>query len=400
MGHGVCNVHNRSMPIASITGGPTDDGDRIGAAILKLYQEQRFDPKELRGIGIQVQKLEPGKGSAEERAPGQQMLSFAKQPAVPVDTTVLPPPKSAAPKLKAVAPPAPVSASPIVILDSSPTVVAPPVKRKAYKAAQPVKPGDIDPAIWDEMDAAIQDEYRGAWRLQGIAIPPHFRQSKVTRASMSPAKARDRRGASLAPSETGDGLDPKIFAGISAEDLDRLGFTREQFAALPKDTRKSAIANLKVQKQLFKKAPDLRISQSPSGPQNQREITVDRPKRPEIKMGSSKIQGEDIGSVMDGITTWMDTASGRNPHPSELKVLKKYLRRCLDPASGGIGGVQDAVRVLSWWRKVCRGKWQTKEHKDDAEKARENAWKAAFVEVKRDTDELAIKRFGGPIALD
>ncbi len=84
MGHGVCDVFNKSNSVANKRGGATDDGPDIANVILRLYRSQGFDAKELRGIGIQMQKLE---GGAEEGImdPAQRKLDFAKAAAPAFD---------------------------------------------------------------------------------------------------------------------------------------------------------------------------------------------------------------------------------------------------------------------------------------------------------------------------
>jgi hypothetical protein len=55
----VCEVYNKSAPIGS-NGRATDDPSVIGVAALKILRSYGFDAAELRGIGIQIQKLEGG----------------------------------------------------------------------------------------------------------------------------------------------------------------------------------------------------------------------------------------------------------------------------------------------------------------------------------------------------
>lgn len=54
MGHGFCNVINKSTSLANAT----NDVEVITREIISLCNKQKIDPKEMRGIGIQVSKLE------------------------------------------------------------------------------------------------------------------------------------------------------------------------------------------------------------------------------------------------------------------------------------------------------------------------------------------------------
>lgn len=55
MGHGFCNVINKSTSLNNAT----NDVEVITKEVISLCKKQNIDPKEMRGIGIQVTKLEP-----------------------------------------------------------------------------------------------------------------------------------------------------------------------------------------------------------------------------------------------------------------------------------------------------------------------------------------------------
>ena len=103
-------------------------------------------------------------------------------------------------------------------------------------------------------------------------------------------------------------------------------------------------------------------------------------------MGSSEPQ-QDIDSVLDGLTAWMDVAAEREPNPREVKVLRKYIRRCLDPASSSLGGLQDADRVLTWWERLCKQKWPAVQDEIG------NKWLACLADAWREMNETLGTRF-------
>ncbi|KAK0553688.1 deoxycytidyl transferase [Tilletia horrida] len=80
MGHGVCDVHHRSMPLAGPGGSAVDSLDLIEPKAWSLISGLNADPKELRGIGISLHKLElaaPDGGPSTARPEkGQQALNF------------------------------------------------------------------------------------------------------------------------------------------------------------------------------------------------------------------------------------------------------------------------------------------------------------------------------------
>ncbi|KAG8907971.1 deoxycytidyl transferase, partial [Tulasnella sp. 417] len=55
LGHGSVDCYNKSAAISDGRGGPTDDPVQIGEESWRLLKGFNFDPKELRGIGIQIQ---------------------------------------------------------------------------------------------------------------------------------------------------------------------------------------------------------------------------------------------------------------------------------------------------------------------------------------------------------
>ncbi|EST04823.1 DNA-repair protein, UmuC-like protein [Kalmanozyma brasiliensis GHG001] len=96
LGHGVCDTHHRSVQVSGPGGVAIDDEVRIRAAAWPLIRDLRADPKELRGIAISLNKLEPAEGNALSPAKpkgGQSVLQFgsatrpAKTPSMPVAPT-------------------------------------------------------------------------------------------------------------------------------------------------------------------------------------------------------------------------------------------------------------------------------------------------------------------------
>ncbi|ODO08076.1 hypothetical protein I350_03659 [Cryptococcus amylolentus CBS 6273] len=75
MGHGWCETHNRSSPLP---GGPIDSCAIIAQESIKLLRTMRLDPKELRGVGIQVTKLDSEQPSGGAKEAGQAVLSFTR----------------------------------------------------------------------------------------------------------------------------------------------------------------------------------------------------------------------------------------------------------------------------------------------------------------------------------
>ncbi|WOO83021.1 DNA repair protein rev1 [Vanrija pseudolonga] len=71
LGHGKCETFNKGGGISGPRGSATDDPEVIGSEAVKLLGSMRLDPIELRGVGIQVTKLEFSTGPPK----GQGLLS-------------------------------------------------------------------------------------------------------------------------------------------------------------------------------------------------------------------------------------------------------------------------------------------------------------------------------------
>lgn len=75
MGHGICETFSKQTLLSSTNGRATSDPKDIGEHAWSLLGSWGFDPKELRGIGIQIQKLDtPSPSDATD--PGQVKLPF------------------------------------------------------------------------------------------------------------------------------------------------------------------------------------------------------------------------------------------------------------------------------------------------------------------------------------
>jgi len=76
MGHGTCETFNKQSTLVGWDGNATDDPQMIAQQSLKMLRSLNFDPKELRGIGIQIQKLERATDKSGARTVGQGLISF------------------------------------------------------------------------------------------------------------------------------------------------------------------------------------------------------------------------------------------------------------------------------------------------------------------------------------
>lgn len=92
LGHGKCDTFNKSL----ILGVATYDKDVLGREAISILRGFGFSPGELRGLGVQMQRLEPLKGSTENPQDGsQKRLKFktstatGPKPALPRHDTIV-----------------------------------------------------------------------------------------------------------------------------------------------------------------------------------------------------------------------------------------------------------------------------------------------------------------------
>ncbi|KAF7794734.1 hypothetical protein EIP86_005872 [Pleurotus ostreatoroseus] len=75
MGHGICESFTKQAQLMAPGGRATSDHTIIGEHAWRLLRSMNIDPRELRGIAIQIQKLEKA-GVGAEAEPGQAVLPF------------------------------------------------------------------------------------------------------------------------------------------------------------------------------------------------------------------------------------------------------------------------------------------------------------------------------------
>jgi len=79
LGHGKCDTFNKSVTF----GVATNDGETIGKEAVAILRSYKFSAGDLRGLGVQMTKLEPLKASSTRPDGSQKRLSFARFSAAP-----------------------------------------------------------------------------------------------------------------------------------------------------------------------------------------------------------------------------------------------------------------------------------------------------------------------------
>ncbi|GAA6021100.1 hypothetical protein JCM10207_003363 [Rhodosporidiobolus poonsookiae] len=234
LGHGWVNVENKVSSLSGGSGGgATDDAAIVGEAAWKLMKSFDAPPHELRGIGIQLQKLEKdGRPVDLVRERGQATLSFAPAPAKPAP-------------LRTVAPPPPVSETtqqPVPAAAFNDTRSSPPSPPVAVNrlSLPPARPLSAHPSILtlsdsDDDDTPVAGPSRSRPDPAPAALPPRTTRAKSKRPveKYIPSMFRPTKATVQPPSTAGS---------ISDKELRRLGIDPAVFHELPVELQRDAVA--------------------------------------------------------------------------------------------------------------------------------------------------------------
>jgi DNA repair protein REV1 len=440
MGHGRCETFSKQSPLSGLNGRATGDPRTIGSCALKLLRSFRFDCKELRGLAIQIQKLESVTGIAAPQS-GQARLTFkqAEQPLKAGTSTssstrppFLPPPPP---------PPPPPIPAPAIFDDqiknglpaesNPPRAAAPPFDLPSFS--------QVDPSVLDALPEDIRQELNAEYhrRSRSRSITPAPRQVtfKEPAPIPGPSKRIQVKGVSavqrtihqLSPKKSTVQSPTKSWShkgtGFSALDLTddeliKLDIDVEFFRALPRDIQRDQIAYVrhlksgkplpstaprKVLKVPKFKRPAVRAFAPPPRPK------ANLPPPASIKQAVYNKDGtrrkvflhakEDIE---DAIETWVNSFRTTPPNSSDVEFFAKFLLKSVtvNKREGTDGGVETAVRVMHWWQLLLRQGWKASEHVLVAEEGGDSvgiAWWKAFHDVKTRLNDQTRNRFGGSI---
>ena len=177
LGHGKCDTFNKSL----ILGVATNDKDVIGREAISIMRGFGFSPGELRGIGIQMQRLEPLKGDNPQDS-SQRRLQFKT-----ANTPKRPPPQDNiladdidSPQKPKVPPPPHPAAT--FAMETSPTPNSKPRMPLNTLGTQFVLPTQADPGVLAELPSDIRSKLLGQ---QNSPKPTHSRDATPTLRSRS-----------------------------------------------------------------------------------------------------------------------------------------------------------------------------------------------------------------------
>lgn len=432
LGHGECDNVSRVAKIAGPRDTATDDGDIIGETAWRLLDALEIPPEELRGIGLQVQKLEVG-----DAAGGQSLLHFQPvQGSDKVDSnkTAREPRKRISniqdtldlPRLDDAAAPAPftqIQLPPMSQVDADVLASLPPdvqaqIKRAIVTPARDAKApvaitlpssSQLDPRILAELPTDIRKELEAHYRKLAPAEPP-----KPPKEGSRPAPARAtipkmfvaaKPGAMTRKRKKEVDLKQQLLAagtqGLKAVPveaimrpaliLDPVKVTDLQLGALDIDVSffrslKNRQLELDVLSDACHRKPDVlkAIEQSHYARAQVRKnvpgskaVALKPTLRLEVPAVPSIRRMTTTEEVCDLLDRWIETNGDDPPDEGDVERFSTFLLDTVDRKRGHGQDFEKAYNIVDWWGIALDANQQS------MSPATEAGWRTAFADIRR-----------------
>ncbi|KAH9930835.1 uncharacterized protein B0H18DRAFT_116374 [Fomitopsis serialis] len=436
MGHGICESFNKQTPLIAPGGHATSDAKIIGEHAWRLLKGFNFDPKELRGISIQIQKLEKGPAAAVS-GPGQAVLSFKAKTA---KATVEPEPSSTKPEAKRDGQQA---AQPEIVVqppsqDDDVQIVEPP-PRPAIPAVAVDLPSfsQVDMSVFDalpdDVRKELETEYnrrsttpaaeagpsrsRSASVAEGLKLKITVKGTNVKHITRQLAP-RNRTGMSPTKSMLFAKRDGPSGVNVSERELRKLDIDPEVFVMLPADLQREQLIAARHAKAPGAAVFNERKVLKPKSRSKSPSVPYYRPPPPKAKYieppflkqqgKGEKLYFTETDDVQQVIEAWVGGFREYPPNQRDVDYFAKYLVQCVDSSRSSDAGVEKAIAVVRWWLVLLRRYFAVWEHVPDATKDGPRqvtsemvgrAWWKAFREVKAKMDLVARKKYGGCLSM-
>ncbi|THH06773.1 hypothetical protein EW146_g9508 [Bondarzewia mesenterica] len=416
MGHGFCLAYNKQTPLAGPNGLATNDDKIIGSCAWKLLKSLDIPSQELRGIGIQIQKLEDA--SAAVPAPGQAQLPFKPKDAlsragpssiVPIDI----------PEIRV----QPTSQESDIVEIS--TSIVDKVSANATSNLDLPSFSQVDMSVFDALPPDVRQELEAEYERRSKSAspgppspPPPIRVKAASNLTRITRQLAPRSKPLLSPTKRalfGFSTGPSTLR-VPDKELRKLKIDPDVFAALPVDVQKEQLAQARGSlgpvrplgplKPPSRAGPRFWRSRSPSG-------YVPPPPPPRARFDARPVlrqSGEEKGktiSFTEGddvqrlLGEWVRGFAEHPPHKKDVEYFARFLVKSVETD----GGVEKAVGVMRWWCVLLRRAWGIWEYSDDAEQEDGRvtsaligrAWWDAYTDVQRRMNEVVKQRYGGKL---
>jgi DNA repair protein REV1 len=432
MGHGKCITYNKQSTLADSDGGATSDPRPIGKVSWHLLRVLNIAPHELRGISIQIQKLDAPTGCA-PTTPGQTRLPFRSKPnSTSAGTSMGPAPNARA------SPSEPVTAEPeskapakgidlpsfsqvdMTVFEALPDDIrqeleaeyqrrrsAPPKPGPAAAAELPRRAASVHPTRGGISNSRVRGGTASRGTRSGGRRQPPGKNSR-SRGRFTPQPIIPPAPAAVVRVKPGElaelGIDEGVFAALPVP------IQREQLAAArgarvrPSQQPVRPTSPLKPLQRLEGRWAPLKGPHEYIPPPPPPRARFAEAEKPGLRCGAAApvvVEGVDVRKV---VRAWVEEFVRYAPHAEDVALVGGYLVRCVETDVGA----ERAVGVMRWWAALLRRRWAVWEHADERDEEPEPgedfraemvgmAWWRAYREVANGMTEVVRKRFGGSL---
>lgn len=414
MGHGICETFNKQTPLSSANGRATSDPKDIGDHAWTLLNSWGFDSKELRGVGIQIQKLDLQSASNTTDAE-QVKLPFhvrsskttaqenTEQDILSVPRIITEPPSQDDPLQNEN------EAGPSNLL---PTTLDLPSFSQVDK--------DVFDALPDDVRKELEVEYQRRSRSPMPAEQPsHDVRPKITVKGVNVKRItqqlapKNRTSVSPRKNMLFAKRDVPSYMRVSDAELRKLDIDPDVFAVLPVDLQREQVIMARHAKSgnLLQERKIIKAScRGPSAPYRKKPPPQAKHPEPPLLKQQGKQPGEKLyfaetGDVQTVIESWVKGFTEHPPNQKDVDYFSKFLVRNVESADTGM---EKTIAVMKWWLILLRRNWEVYERASSTEENHDGSstaesigrvWWKAFWEVKAKVDTVARRRFGGSISL-
>ncbi|KAL4254400.1 DNA polymerase type-Y family protein [Abortiporus biennis] len=439
MGHGLCETFTKQVQLVAPGGRATSDDKIIGEHAWRLLKAFNFDPNELRGIGIQITKLEKSSVVPVVET-GQALLPFK-----PAPKGILKKPK--------------IDVKVAMQDDEIEIIEVPKAKKDDNSQADPLPSfSQVDMSVFEALPEELRKELEAEYKRRSITPNPFPDLGPEPSAFLEAAKPKvkfsvkgttnvKRITRQLAPkghSSLSAKTSAKLFAKredknkvasvkVSNAELKKLDIDPDVFAVLTPSLQQEQLVQARLMKanrgkgmayggprKVLKPIPAPRVIDPhyvkfipPPPPQANYGPPDGTLKRPGPNKGE-KLHFSAKDDVQDVIETWVNSFILIPPHQKDVDFFAKFLVRCADGTQSKGSSLEKAIAILKWWLVLLRrnfGAWEDAEEdeddepplmKDDGTYSKEavgRIWWKAFQDVKGKMDVVARKKFGGCLSI-
>lgn len=338
LGHGPCDTFNRSVQL----GVANNDAALLGRETIAMMKSLRIPPGELRGIGLQMGKLERV-GEAKLDV-GQKKLDFTKSVKIDERPRVIDQPDKVLAEPMSLhpppaPPPSPPPAQPTTPVKSTqfiaPTQIDPDVlanlpddirSRLLFRKPKEVQEDQIDEDVLKELPPSIQEELRQAYAKPKFKITP-----KKKKPSPRKPKLAMLPGQSRLPLASVEELDASVLAELPSTIRQEVINENRREHALARAAKARHEAWLAERAQRDRKV--------------NRSITIpEPPPKPTFQKLS------ELPDLRNLISRWFEELRDEGPADEDVELLGNYLRKVVLTEKD----LRKAESVVRWFLWCCR----------------------------------------------